>query len=152
MPSAMAMKETEGSLRAYFLIAGAISVLMSLRDLGAMSDIPISSLPTDWMMAIYVPLIVRIGLGAAYIGSGIFLKPALTTGAGWIKHILVLGMVLMTSNAVLIAAILGPDVGRAGLIGAIIGVAFTIYLYKSVTRLSAEAVARVAAPPAARVV
>ncbi len=148
----MAMKETEGSLRAYFLIAGAISVLMSLRDLGAMSDIPIASLPTDWMMAIYVPLIVRIGLGAAYIVAGIFLKTALTTGAGWIKHILVLGMVLMTSNAVLIGAIIGPDVGRTGLISAIIGVAITIYLYRSVTRLSAEVVARVAAPPAARVV
>jgi uncharacterized membrane protein YccC len=58
----------------------------------------------------------------------------------------------MTSNAVLIFAVLGSEVGRAGLIGAIIGVAITIYLYRSVTRLSAEAMARVAAPPAARVV
>lgn len=148
----MAMKETEGSLRAYFLLAGAVSVLLGLRDLAQVTKIPIASLPTDWMMAIYVPLIVRLGLGAAYFVAGIFLKVALPTGAGWIKHILVLGIVMMTSNAVLIAAILGPDVGRAGLIGAIIGVAITVYLYKSVTRLSAEAVARVAAPPAARVV
>ncbi len=152
MPIAMAMKETEGSLRAYFLLAGAVSVLLSLRDLGQAREIPFASLPNDWMMAIYVPLIVRLGLGAAYIVAGIFLKMALPTGAGWVKHILVLGMVLMTSNAVLIAAILGPDVGRSGLIGAIIGVAITIYLFKSVTRLSAEAMARVAAPPPARVV
>lgn len=148
----MAMKETEGSLRAYFLLAGAISVLLSVRDLGAMRGVSFASIPTDSMMAIYVPLIVRIGLGAAYVAAGIFLKTALPTGAGWIKHILVLGIVLMTSNAVLIATILGPDVGRTGLISAIIGVAITIYLYKSVSRLSAEAIARVAAPPAARVV
>ena len=148
----MAMKETEGSLRAYFLLAGAVSLLLALRDLGQVIKIPIASLPTDWMMAIYVPLIVRLGLGVAYFVSGIFLKTALPTGAGWIKHILVLGLVLMTSNAVLIVAILGTDIGRAGLVGAIIGVAITVYLYKSVTRLSAEAVARVAAPPAARVV
>ena len=148
----MAMKETEGSLRAYFLLAGAISVLMSLRDLDAISGTPMSSLPTDWLLAIYVPLIVRLGLGAAYFIAGILLKTALPTGAGWIKHVLALGFVLMTSNAILIFAILGTGVGRAGLIGAIIGVAITVYLYKSVTRLSAEAVARVAAPPPARVV
>jgi len=148
----MAMKETEGSLRAYFLLAGAISVLMSARDLAQVIEIPIASLPTAWMMAIYVPLIVRLGLGAAYLVSGIFLKAALPSGAGWIKHILVLGLMLMTSNAVLIVAILGTDVGRAGLIAAIIGIAITVYLFKSVTRLSAEAARRVAAPPAARVV
>lgn len=148
----MAMKETEGSLRAYLLLAGAISIVLSLRDLGAYSDVPMASLPTDWMLAIYVPEIVRLGLGAAYLIAGIFLKAALPTGAGWIKHILILGLVLMTSNAVLIFAILGTAVGRAGLVGAILGVAITLYLYKNLTRLSAEAVARVAAPPAARVV
>ncbi|MBA3452804.1 MAG: hypothetical protein H0T42_06925 [Deltaproteobacteria bacterium] len=148
----MAMKETEGSLRAYFLLAGVISILLSIRDLGAATEIPFSALPTDWMMAIYVPLITRLGLGAAYLVAGIFLKTALPTGAGWIKHILVLGMVLMTANAVLIAVVLGSDEGSSGLIGAIIGVAITVYLYKSVTRLSAEAVTRAATPPAARVV
>jgi hypothetical protein len=150
----MAMKETEGSLRAYFFIAGAISIVFSLRELGAASKIPISALPTDWMLAIYVPLITRLGLGVAYLAAGALLPTALPTGAGWIKHILVLALVLMASNAALIAVVLGADVGRQGLIGAIIGLAITVYLYKSVTRLSAEAMARAAAPapPSARVV
>jgi hypothetical protein len=149
--AAMAMKETEGSLRAYFLLAGVISILLSLRDLGAASDIPIAALPTDWMIALYVPIITRIGLGVAYIAAGSFLKAALPMGAGWIKHILVLGVVLMTANAMLIGAVLGSDSGSEGLIGALIGIGITIYLYRSVTRLSAEAIARTAAPPSARV-
>jgi len=149
----MAMKETQGSLRAYFLIAGAIGLLFGLREIAEVSKLSIAALPTDWMIAIYVPLIVRLGLGAAFIVAGIFLKPALLTGAGWIKHILSLALVLMIANGVLIAAVLGADVGRQGLVTAIIGVAITFYLYKSVTRLSAEAQARAAAPapPSARV-
>ena len=148
----MAMKETEGSLRAYFLLAGVISILLSLRDLGQVIELPIATLPTDWMVALYAPLITRLGLGVAYLVAGIFLKAALPSGAGWIKHILVLGLVLMSSNAVLIVAIFGTGFGLAGLIVAIIGVAIAAYLYRSVTRLSAVAVARAAAPPPARVV
>ena len=149
----MAMKETEGSLRAYFLIAGAISLLFGLREIAEVSKLSIAALPTDWMIAIYVPLIVRLGLGAAFIVAGIFLPRALLTGAGWIKHILSLALVLMIANGVLIAAVLGADVGRQGLVTAIIGVAITFYLFRSVTRLSAEAMARAAAPapPSARV-
>jgi len=149
----MAMKETEGSLRAYFLIAGAIGLGLGLKELGEVSKLPIGALPTDWMIALYVPLIVSVGLGVAYIVAGILLKSALLTGAGWIKHILALALVLMTTNGILITAVLGPDVGRQGLVSAIIGVAITFYLFKSVTRLSAEAQARAAAPapPPARV-
>jgi len=150
----MAMKETEGSLRAYFLLAGAIALLLGIRDLGEVTKLSIGALPTDWMIAIYVPLIVRLGLGAAYIVAGIFLKPALLTGAGWIKHILVLALMLMATNGVLVVAVLGVDLGKQGLVTAIIGVAVTFYLYASVTRLAAEAQARAAAlaPPTARVV
>lgn len=140
------MKETEGSLRAYFLIAGVISLLLGIRDLSDVTKVPIGSLPTDWLIAIYVPLIVRLGLGAAYIVAGIFLKPALVTGAGWIKHILVLALMLMAANGVLIVAILGTDLGMQGLVTAIIGVAITFYLYASVTRLAAEAQSRATAP------
>lgn len=143
----MAMKETEGSLRAYFLLAGAIALVFSIRDLPEVTRIPIGSLPTDWMIAIYVPLIVRFGLGAAFLVAGIFLKPALLAGAGWIKHILVLALVLMASNGILIVAVLGTDMGLPGLITAIIGVAISFYLYASVTRLSIEAQARAAAGP-----
>jgi len=150
----MAMKETEGSLRAYFLIAGVVSVVLGIRDLSEATKIPIAALPTTWLIAIYVPLIVRLGLGIAYVIAGIFLKPALVTGAGWIKHILVLALVLMAGNGILIVAVLGVDLGMQGLVTAIIGVAITFYLFASVTRLAVEAQARAAAPapPAARVV
>jgi len=150
----MAVKETEGSLRAYFLFAGVVSVLLGISDLSKVTEIPIAALPTDWMIALYVPLIVRLGLGAAYLVAGIFLKPALLTGAGWIKHILILAIVLMAGNGVLIVAVLGTDIGMQGLVTAIVGVAITFYLFASVTRLSAEAQARATAPvpPSARVV
>ena len=144
----MGMKETEGSLRAYFLIVGVISVLLGLRDLGQLKELRGLTLPLDWMLAIYVPLITRFALGIAFFVAGIVLKSALLTGAGWIKTMLVISGVMLFINGALVAGVIGTETGRGSIVGAVIGLVITIYLHRSVVRLAKEAADRAGIPPA----
>ena len=150
----MAMKETERSLRTYFLVIGVIAILLSVRDWSAVtgfSDI----LPLDWKVAIYVPIISRAVIGVGFLIAGVRLPDALLAGAGWIKKLLVFSAAMLFINGALATAILELDAAQAGIVGAVIGVLITAYLYRSVTRLSAEAIERAgiaAPPPTAKVV
>lgn len=145
----MAMKETEGSLRAYFLLAGAVSALLALRDLGAVSGLDLSATTAGVKAALYVPIVTRLVLGVGFLIAGIKLKSALLAGIGWIQKLLIVSGAMLFINGALITAELGTDLGQSGIIGAVIGVAITVYLYRSVTRLSAEATAKagIAPPP-----
>ncbi|CAN5763586.1 hypothetical protein BH11MYX2_BH11MYX2_33980 [soil metagenome] len=149
----MAMKETEGSLRGYFLLAGAISVAMALRDVGAASEISGAFLTAGQKAALYIPIVTRLLLGVAFVIAGVKLKSALLTGANWIKTMLVISGAMLLVDGALVTAVLGTDVGRGGIIGAGIGLAITAYLHHSVKRLAddAAATARGASPlPPAR--
>jgi hypothetical protein len=150
----MAMKETERSLRWYFVIGGAIALSLALRDWSAIKGLS-DLLPFDWKIAIYVPIASRLIIGVGFIVAGAKLPAALLTGATWIKKLLVFSAAMMFINGALATAILEIDAAQAGIGGAIIGLLITVYLYRSVTRLSAEAIARAgipAPPPAAKVV
>jgi hypothetical protein len=136
----MAMKETEGSLRAYFLLAGAVAAVLGFRNLSAIAKFE-GMLPTDWTAALYFQAITRIVLAIAFVLAGVQVKAALRKGPAWIKWMLIASGVVLVVNVVVITAALGTELGRNGLIGAAIGIAITIYLYNSVVRLSAEAVA-----------
>lgn len=59
----MALRETEGSLRAYFVVVGIISVLTGLRDQSDLAALDGIELPFDWLLALYVPLVTRFVLG-----------------------------------------------------------------------------------------
>src|SRR4051812_3127613 len=112
----MAMKETEGSLRAYFLIAGALSAWSAVSDIGELKKLEGIDLPTNIMLAIYVPIIVRLLVGVSFIGAGIMLKRQLVTGAAGIKKIVLMSGTLMVFDAVLIVSAIGVELGQTALI------------------------------------
>ena len=147
----MAMKETEGSLRAYFLIAGTVSALLAFRDIDTASGLGkvLGSLPASWMLAIWFPIVARLVLGIGFIAAGVKLKTALPTGATWIKQLLLGAIAVLVVDAILIGAVLGSDFGRGGMISAIISLLVSAYLLNGVRRLADEAMAK--QPPTARV-
>ena len=147
----MALKETERSLRWYFLLAGTVSALLSLRDISTVSKLTgvLGALPASWQLAIWFPIVARLVIGVGYIAAGVKLKAALPLGATWIKQLLLASIVVLVIDAVLIGAVLGMDIGQTGVIQSIIGLLVTVYLLASVRRLADEALAK--QPPTARV-
>lgn len=143
----MAMRETERSLRWYFLIAGGLTVVGALRNLG---DLNTRYLSSDIVAMILYASISRLVFGAAYVVAGVKLKSALLSGARWIQHL------VMLSGASLVIELLwglavsqgGPAGGvgiAAGFVGIAIRIAIVSYLYVNIRRLSIEARTRAAA-------
>jgi hypothetical protein len=144
----MAMKETEGSLRGYFLIAGGLGVLMSLREISEIRDHSISFLPVGQKAAIYISIVMRMVVGCGFVFSGLKLKSALLTGATWIKKLLVAAGAMLLINGALITAERDSAYTTGAIIGALVALAIITYLHRSVTRLAAEAAAKAGlAPP-----
>lgn len=143
----MAMKETEGSLRAYFILAGAVAILMAFRDADVVGklDVPLTF---EQKLGFYVPIIAKFLLGPAYIVAGIRLKAALLTGAQWIKTLLVVSGAMLFIDGAIVVTVFHADIAHSGITGAIVGLLITIYLHRSVTRLAAEAASRAGIPPA----
>ncbi|MFT3695089.1 MAG: hypothetical protein QM831_18270 [Kofleriaceae bacterium] len=142
----MGMKETEGSLQAYFLLAGGISGVSALNDLKGLSEaqhLGLANFSGVQMAALWIGVITRIALGVAFIVAGLSLKTQLKKGADWIKTMLVLSGATLLMNGALTAAAFTDDIWQAGFIGLLIGLLITIYLYRSVVRLSREARAKV---------
>lgn len=147
----MGMRETERSLRWYFLLAGTVAVLLSLRDISAASKLTkvLGNLPASWQLAIWFPIIARLVLGAGYVAAGVKLRTALPLGASWIKQLLLVSIVVFVTDAVLIGSVLGMDIGQTGVTQSIIALVITAYLLASVRRLADEAMAK--QPPSARI-
>ncbi len=141
------MQETERSLRMYFVLAGAIAIVLALRDVSVWTKLR-DELPLDWKIAIYLPVISRLVLGVAFIIAGIQLTKALVHGATWIKRLLIASGITFIVSGALVTSVLGTVEGQPGLVGAGISLAITVYLYRSVVRLSDEARARAGIPPA----
>ena len=143
------MKETEGSLRGYFLLAGVVSVLMALRDNSNLSNVDMSALTSGQKAALYIPIVTRVLLGCGFVFAGIKFKSALLAGGSWIQKMLIVSGALLFINGALLTAEFGIEPARSGIIGALVGLAITIYLYRSVARLAAEAAAKagIAPPP-----
>jgi hypothetical protein len=142
----MAMKETEGWLRAYFLIAGAISVVSArwlVDDATSLSRLP---LPASWLVALWLPIMTRVALGSLFIAAGLRLKAALRTDATWILRMLmisggVLGLELLQawltwSNT---TSWYAEARLRGALLHCLVGLAIAAYLILRVGRLSNEA-------------
>ena len=141
----MAMKETERSLRIYFLIAGVFMLVSSLRDVSVADHL--HGLRADQSFALYFPIVTRLLLGLGFFIAGLTLKTALPAGAAWIKKLLVASGALLFVNGALTTAEFPIELATGALIGAGVGLAITIYLHRSVTRLAAEAAARSGVPP-----
>jgi hypothetical protein len=144
----MGMRETEGSLRLYFIVGGLIALFMGLRDINTATQLgsALDDLPASWKLAIWFPILGRMGLGCAYVIAGIQLKTALQTGAGWIQNLLLVAIAILVIDTILVASVLGSDLGRRDIVSSCIGLAITAYLLANLRRLAAEAMAK--NPPA----
>ena len=141
------MKETDGSLKRYFLIVGVLSALSAVSDISDISNLgDLSMLPIQFKLALYVPVAVRLLLGIGFVLAGLAVKKTLPTGGRGIKQLLLVSGVLLLADTGLIIWALGVEVGQRALITSAIGIAITIYLYASVTRLAREAATAASAP------
>jgi hypothetical protein len=137
----MAMKETAGSLRAYFLVIGVIRLVIALVALRTVtislaSDAP----PTSWDLSRSILLALHLVLGPAFLLAGGRIKQALPTGALWIKQIIVFAGAVSILELVLDGfSSSGPGAGLWTWAGAPI----CYYLYANVDRLAADAQRRV---------
>lgn len=151
----MAMKETEGSLRAYFILAGGISAFWAWKAFSEMNGFDLTGLPALHKAALYVPIVTRLLLGIGFVVAGIRLTSALLTDVSWIKTMLVISGAMLFINGALVTTAFGLDIGRSGVLGAAVGLAITIYLHRSVTHIAEEARTKAGMsppPPTARVV
>lgn len=140
------MRETSKSIRAYFVIAGAIALLLGLRDLSTVSRFGsvLGSLPLSWQLALWFPLLTRIALGAGFVWAGVSLTTALPRGAGWIKTLLLVTMVVQLVDMVLVASVLGSDLGTPELAKSLVSLLIAGYLLANIRRLADEAMAKAA--------
>lgn len=133
------LKETEKSLRAYFLLFGAIGALVGLAQVKDYQQLSALGLPTSWSTAILLQLVTTTAIGIGYFIAGIRLKAALLTGAGWIKTMLFVSLGLIVVNAIYINAVIGSELAGSSMSRAVIAGAITLYLISNVRRLSHEA-------------
>ncbi|MDX2089061.1 MAG: hypothetical protein SFX73_14485 [Kofleriaceae bacterium] len=142
----MGLRETESSLRAYLLLAGIVGLMI-----GAVGILPAHG----HGLAGWVPVISKLVEGAAFVWAGRRLRTALLAGTRGIERVLIGSGVLVFAEGAIVTAAGGSlsafhDVFGVGwdLLTMAIGLAITIYLYRSVVRLSAEAFKRAGLPEA----
>jgi hypothetical protein len=145
------LKETTRSVRMYFMLVGTIAVFSAigqLRELDWRMD-----WPTSILLAIYVPLLLRLVLGAAFVLAGFWLPRALLRGAIWVQRMLVIAALSLLLDGALLHAASPELVQQHSITSVAFGIAILIYLLRSVRRLAIEARTRAAIPdvPAARV-
>ena len=138
------MRETARSLRAYFIIAGALALLLGLRDLSTVTRLGsmLGSLPASWQLALWFPLLSQIALAACFLWAGISLPTALPRGAGWIKTLMLVTIIVQIIDMVLVASVLGTELGTTALIRSFIALLIAAYLLTNIRRLSDEAMAK----------
>ena len=133
------LKETEKSLRTYFLLFGAIGALVGLAQVNDYQELSAFGLPAKWTTAILLQIVTTTAIGIGYFIAGIKLKSALLTGAGWIKTMLYVSLGLIVVNAIYVHSALGSELAGGTVPRAVVGGLLTLYLISNVRRLSHEA-------------
>ena len=138
------MRETTRSLRAYFIVAGAIALMLGLRDLSTVSQLGsvLGSLPASWQLALWFPLLSQLALAACFIWAGIQLPTALPRGAGWIKTLMLVTIIVQVIDMALVASVLGTELGTTALVRSLIALLIAAYLLANIRRLADEAMAK----------
>jgi hypothetical protein len=145
------LKETERSLRAYFIVVGVLGTLVAFAGLGDASKASPLAPSLVWTLAIWFPPLAHLVLGPAFVVAGIVLKSALEGGAPRTKLLVkiaagaiavetILGIVALNSIGV------GPDAAEASgrVVGrALIPLLILWYIYASLRRLADESQRRV---------
>jgi hypothetical protein len=146
------LKETERTLRAYFIIVGALGVIAALLALSALfaqgSSGKHPPVPTSAVvpLAILFPALARLVLGSAFVMAGFGLKRALETGARWPLTLVKVAAAVVVVDVVLSAAVANTVAapGRAAQLtgeaigGAVIPLLLLWYIHSNVRRLANE--------------
>ena len=135
----MAMKETERSLRAYFLIAGIFGALWALHEVSVIWKIPMDQFPASWRTIVWFPAATHLPICIGFTVAGFKLKSALLGDPSWILRLLGVSGFLLVLQIALNAATFGTSFAAQRGAGTIVGIAITTYLYFNVKRLAREA-------------
>lgn len=144
----MAMKETVGSLRAYFILAGVLTILGSFSEIGALTKV---TAPMGLTLLLWALVLVSMGLGSGFVLAGIRLKRELLTGAGWIRTLLFVCIAMLAVELALMMAVLQGQLASWQIGWTVIHLAISVYLLSNLKRLSDEAIAGQGVPPARKV-
>jgi hypothetical protein len=139
------LKETERSLRAYFIFFGIVGTLLALAGLGNASKDAPAGVPALVTLAIWLPPLARLVLGPAFVVAGINLKRALRSGAVGTKKLVKIAALVVIGESVLEVAALnsiaGGDTaeltGRA-FGGSVVPLLILWYIHASLRRLARE--------------
>jgi len=144
------LKETERSLRLYFIIVGVIGTLaafVALSDATKTSRVPI---PTIVTLAIWFPALARLVLGPAFVVAGVNLRRALENGASGTRQLVKIAAAVLVLEVVLVAAAVNslPGAKSAELTGeamgrALIPLLILWYIHASLKRLADESQRRI---------
>jgi hypothetical protein len=143
------LKETERSLRWYFIIVGALGTVIALSSLSDASKAPaMSSILVT--LAIWIPPLARLVLGVAFMIAGVKLAQALENGAPGTKQLVKIAAAVVIAEVVLFGAAVSSIGTRdsAALMGGAVGrtlVALLIlwYIHSSLRRLADESRRRI---------
>lgn len=144
------LKETERSLRAYFILVGILGTVAGLAFLGEATKDRYSGLPLLATVLVWLTALAPLIIGPSFVIAGINLKRALQTGARGTRRLVQLAAAVIFVEIVLIGAALGSagspnaseEAGRA--FGrALIPLLLLWYIHSSLRRLARESQERV---------
>lgn len=119
------MKETVGSLRAYFIV---IAILGLARNIGFVG--------VSQHLILLAIALIRIALSMAYLYIGISLEKLIVDSPGLIKNVIFASMAYQVINFLLVNFLGGFQTVLFIQLG--VGLLITLYLLSSVKRLSEE--------------
>lgn len=128
------MKETVGSLRAFFILVGAIGLLNNIPAF--QESIELFKISPGIALVLLIIVGSSLVLNLAYLLCGLRLPTMLATNPAPILAILMANLCLLAVSFAFVTFITGT-IGGGAIVFPIIEVAITLYLYKSVLRLSA---------------
>ncbi|HEY0478401.1 MAG TPA: hypothetical protein VGD37_12840 [Kofleriaceae bacterium] len=140
------LKETERSLRAYFLVVGVFGTLVALQGLGDATKASPMATSIVVTLAIWFPPLAHLVLAPAFVVAGITLKRAIAGGAPRTKQLVKISAAAVTVECVLrVVALnrLGAIQSSAEIAGrafgrALIPLLILWYIYASLRRLADE--------------
>jgi hypothetical protein len=146
------LKETERSLRAYFIVVGIIGTVAGFAFLGEVTKDRYSALPFLASVLVWLTALAPLIIGPSFVIAGINLKRALQTGARGTIRLVKLAALVIVLEIVLTGVALssagsqaaGEQTGRA--FGrALIPLLLLWYIHASLRRLARESQQRLVA-------
>jgi hypothetical protein len=136
----MAMRETEQSLRAYLIVAGALSLLLNADEVSWFANA--TALPASWRLTNTSFILANLVLGVGWIWAGVRLPSTLPTGAHGVRKLLLFSLAVLVAEAIVFGAVFGDAQARTDLFGALLKLGVAIYLLANLRRLAHDAMMR----------